>query len=52
MIISLQGLSEIGFDGYAIGGLSVGEPKDDMLRILDHLAPRLPKITTLFNGRR
>ena len=41
--ISLQGLSEIGFDGYAIGGLSVGEPKEDMIRILDHLAPRLPK---------
>eukprot|EP01036_Dinobryon_divergens_P039449 gene39449-52001_t len=32
--ISLQGLEEIGFDGYAIGGLSVGEPKDDMQRIL------------------
>ena len=38
--ISLQGLTEIGFDGYAIGGLSVGEPKEDMLRILDHLGPR------------
>ena len=32
----------IGFDGYAIGGLSVGEPKEDMLRVLDHTAPRLP----------
>ena len=32
----------IGFDGYAIGGLSVGEPKEDMLRLLDHTAPRLP----------
>jgi len=41
--ISLQGLSEIGFDGYAIGGLSVGEPKEDMLRILEYLAPRLPQ---------
>lgn len=40
---SLQGLTDIGFDGYAIGGLSVGEPKDDMLRILNHLAPVLPK---------
>lgn len=40
--ISLQGLIEIGFDGYAIGGLSVGEPKEDMLRILDHLATRMP----------
>jgi len=39
---SLDGLMAIGFDGIAIGGLSVGEPKDDMLRILDHLAPRLP----------
>jgi len=41
--ISLQGLSDIGFDGYAIGGLSVGEPKEDMLRILEYLAPRLPQ---------
>ena len=40
--ISLEGLMEIGFDGYAIGGLSVGEPKEDMLRILDHLSTRLP----------
>jgi queuine tRNA-ribosyltransferase len=39
---SLAGLQEIGFAGYAIGGLSVGEPKDDMMRILDHTAPRLP----------
>lgn len=39
---SLQGLLEIGFEGYAIGGLSVGEPKDDMLRILAHTAPQLP----------
>lgn len=39
---SLQGLTEIGFDGYAIGGLSVGEPKEDMLRILDHLPPHMP----------
>lgn len=40
---SLTGLKQIGFDGYAIGGLSVGEPKEDMLRILDHLGPRLPQ---------
>lgn len=40
--VSLEGLMEIGFDGYAIGGLSVGEPKGDMLRILDHLSTRLP----------
>lgn len=39
---SLQGLTDIGFDGYAIGGLSVGEPKDDMLRILAHTAPQMP----------
>ena len=39
---SLAGLEQIGFDGYAIGGLSVGEPKEDMIRILDHLADKLP----------
>src|SRR5690242_4992534 len=39
---SLAALRDIGFDGYAIGGLSVGEPKDDMQRILSHCAPRLP----------
>ena len=40
---SLRGLVEIGFDGYAIGGLSVGEPKEDMLRILENLAPQMPQ---------
>jgi queuine tRNA-ribosyltransferase len=40
---SLAGLIEIGFAGYALGGLSVGEPKDDMMRILDHCAQRLPE---------
>ncbi|GAB1575520.1 tRNA guanosine(34) transglycosylase Tgt [Bordetella petrii] len=39
---SLAGLTDIGFHGYAIGGLSVGEPKEDMMRILTHVAPRLP----------
>jgi len=39
---SLAGLIEIGFDGYAIGGLSVGEPKRDMRRILAHTAAGLP----------
>jgi queuine tRNA-ribosyltransferase len=39
---SLAGLLELGFPGYAIGGLSVGEPKADMMRVLDHVAPRLP----------
>lgn len=40
---SLAGLIDIGFDGYAIGGLSVGEPKEDMLRILAHTAPQMPQ---------
>jgi queuine tRNA-ribosyltransferase len=40
---SLRELELIGFDGYAIGGLSVGEPKEDMLRILQHIAPQLPQ---------
>jgi queuine tRNA-ribosyltransferase len=39
---SLAGLNELGFQGMAIGGLSVGEPKEDMQRILAHTAPRLP----------
>lgn len=40
--ISLAGLTDIGFDGYAIGGLSVGESKDEMKRVLDHLAYKMP----------
>jgi queuine tRNA-ribosyltransferase len=39
---SLRGLRAIGFDGYALGGLSVGEPRADMQRILHHTAPQLP----------
>jgi queuine tRNA-ribosyltransferase len=39
---SLAGLQEIGFGGIAVGGLSVGEPKEEMLRVLEHLGPRLP----------
>lgn len=39
---SMAGLEEIGFDGYAIGGLSVGEPKEDMVRILEHLGDKMP----------
>jgi len=39
---SVAGLIEIGFDGYAIGGVSVGEPKEDMLRIVRHTVPQLP----------
>jgi len=40
---SLEKLREIDFDGYALGGLSVGEPKEDMERILDHMGHRLPE---------
>jgi queuine tRNA-ribosyltransferase len=40
---SLAGLVDIGFDGYAIGGLSVGEPKEEMQRIEAFVAPRLPE---------
>jgi len=39
---SLCALVDIGFHGYAIGGLSVGEPKEEMQRVLAHVAPRLP----------
>jgi len=41
--ISLAGLLDIGFDGYAVGGLAVGEPKEDMHRILEHVCPRIPE---------
>jgi len=40
---SLEGLMRIGFDGYAVGGLSVGEPEADRLRVLDFLADKLPE---------
>lgn len=40
---SLNGLIDIGFDGYAIGGLSVGEPPEDRWRVLDFLSTRLPE---------
>lgn len=39
---SLTALADMNFHGYAIGGLSVGEPKEDMMRILAHTAPQLP----------
>lgn len=39
---SLAGLNNLSFHGLAIGGLSVGEPKEDMQRILAHTGPRLP----------
>ena len=41
--VSVNGLTSIDFDGYAIGGLSVGEPKEDMIRILDHTTPLIPE---------
>ena len=40
--VSLKGLEDIGFDGYAIGGLSVGEPKEDMINILNHTTGKIP----------
>ena len=40
--ISLEALKNIDFDGFAIGGLSVGEPKDDRERILEHIVPSMP----------
>ncbi len=40
---SLEGLLEIGFDGLAIGGLSVGEPKEEMIRVLDYLPSWMPE---------
>ena len=40
---SIEGLKNIGFDGYAIGGLSVGEPKDEMMHTLDNITPLMPE---------
>ena len=40
---SLKQLTEIGFDGYAIGGLSVGEPKEEMEKITSFIGPKMPK---------
>jgi queuine tRNA-ribosyltransferase len=40
---SLAGLEAIGFDGYAVGGLAVGEPEHERIAVLDHLMPRMPK---------
>jgi len=39
---SLAGLEQLNFHGIAVGGLSVGEPKEEMMRILNHMGPRLP----------
>ncbi len=41
--VSLKGLTDIGFEGFAIGGLSVGEPKDEMIKILEHTTPQMPQ---------
>ncbi|HEX4928554.1 MAG TPA: tRNA guanosine(34) transglycosylase Tgt [Burkholderiales bacterium] len=40
---SLAALRALGFDGYALGGLSVGEPKEERSRVVAHIAPRLPE---------
>lgn len=40
---SLQSLKSIEFDGYALGGLSVGESKEDMIRVLNHITPEMPE---------
>lgn len=41
--ISLRELVAMDFDGYAIGGLSVGEPKAEMFRVLEHVGPMMPE---------
>ena len=41
--VSIKGLKSIEFDGYAIGGLSVGEPKDEMLKVLNVVTPEMPE---------
>ena len=40
---SVAALREIGFDGYAVGGLAVGEPADERNAVLESLAPHLPQ---------
>ena len=40
---SLEELKSVGFDGYAVGGLAVGEPEDERNRILAHVVPRMPQ---------
>ena len=47
---SLAAITELNFDGYAIGGLSVGENKEDMHRILEFTVPKMPKILYVTNG--
>jgi queuine tRNA-ribosyltransferase len=41
--LSLNHLLSLDFDGYAVGGLSVGEPKEAMIDVLDHIVPEIPK---------
>ena len=41
--VSAQGLIDIGFDGYAIGGLSVGEPEEERIKVLEATTPLLPQ---------
>ncbi len=40
---SIEGLTQVGFDGYAIGGLAVGEPKEERERVLEAVEPHLPR---------
>tara|TARA_Y100000590_G_scaffold344886_1_gene394405 strand:- start:1853 stop:2965 length:1113 start_codon:yes stop_codon:yes gene_type:complete len=40
---SLENLKSIGFDGYALGGLAVGETQSQMFRVLDEIVPYMPK---------
>ena len=47
---SLAAITDLNFDGYAIGGLSVGENKEDMHRILEFTVPKMPKFCTLPHG--
>ena len=42
---SLEQMTEIGFDGYALGGLSVGESKEEMYYVLEHVAHEMPAAT-------
>ncbi|NQW34567.1 MAG: tRNA guanosine(34) transglycosylase Tgt, partial [Methylophilales bacterium] len=42
-LASMKELTKIDFDGYAIGGLSVGEPKEEMNKIVKFMAPKMPK---------
>ena len=42
-IDSIDRLTDIGFDGYAVGGLAVGEPQEEMFKVLDYTCPALPE---------